>query len=585
MPPGLRLLSWNVNGIRRCIRKCGFGSLRAFLDALPADIVCLQETKVSKPDLDHELGCPEGWTAFYSCSQVRSGNGYSGVATFCRAPWGPPLDAVEGPRVGPELVPRMVELLAAMGTGEGLHRNTPMAELESGLDSEGRVVITDHGAFLLCNVYCPAARHTDSYNNTLDPARARFRYQFLAGLLARLETYLRTGRELIMVGDLNVAPQPLDHCEGAVWEPTHKETFADSPPRRWMEQLLGSPVCEGGLADAFRHFQPTRTAAYTCWRLSNGARLTNYGARVDHVLCSRAMLSAVQFCDIWPAVWGSDHCPVVAWLSPDVRVAVRPGSASLPELCAALLPQCRRRQPTMREAFAASKTVPIGSEGGESPEPPCEAPVPLSDPAPTPPAPSIAMGKRLTTTTAGSQSKKKRSDSSNSKVASKQRGITAFFGTPAISCSNVNPASTADFTSQALGDESLGALIGASMPDQSTTIPSLESGTGLETAASSGSGGLFAAVSSAPPGSPSTLLGSPSNTAVQPPSFLSRKEQEAYLRTAHVAPLCRHREPCVRRVVAKEGANKGRAFWTCCRPQGLPSDPLSRCNHFEWATG
>lgn len=131
----MRILTWNVNGLR-AVASSKRGGLRELLDSTQADIICLQETKLRRPELTAEVALSEGWESFFDFSVHKTG--YSGVATFCKA-WCAPRAAQRG-LVGPSAA--HVAHLAA-------------DEIEA-LDQEGRCIMTDHGAFVLFNVYIPA---------------------------------------------------------------------------------------------------------------------------------------------------------------------------------------------------------------------------------------------------------------------------------------------------------------------------------------------------------------------------------------------------------------------------------------------
>ena len=131
----MRILTWNVNGLR-AVATSKRGGLRELLDSTQADIICLQETKLRRPELTAEVALSEGWESFFDFSVHKTG--YSGVATFCKA-WCAPCAAQRG-LVGPSA--SHVAHLAA-------------DEIEA-LDQEGRCIMTDHGAFVLFNVYIPA---------------------------------------------------------------------------------------------------------------------------------------------------------------------------------------------------------------------------------------------------------------------------------------------------------------------------------------------------------------------------------------------------------------------------------------------
>ncbi|KAJ0405836.1 hypothetical protein ATCC90586_001699 [Pythium insidiosum] len=176
----IRLLTWNVNGLRAILQREKKRGLCEFLEELDADIVCVQETKMTRAELEEELARPRGFDAFYSFCRVRSG--YSGVATFCRSAVVPTVAAEEG-------LTGQWPVDDAIGHLGDIHTAIPAKELAE-LDSEGRCVITDHGAFVLFNVYCPALRSSE---------RLEYKMAFHELLEDRVKALRRAGRRVIVV--------------------------------------------------------------------------------------------------------------------------------------------------------------------------------------------------------------------------------------------------------------------------------------------------------------------------------------------------------------------------------------------------
>ncbi|KAJ1481559.1 Endonuclease/exonuclease/phosphatase [Baffinella frigidus] len=154
-----------------------------------------------------------------------------------------------------------------------------------GLDEEGRVVVTDHGAFILINAYFPAMRVADPFATSreekIDQGRYLFKLRFQHFVAQRIAAAKAQGRKVVLVGDLNVSHQMQDSCD-----PSPPSDHAKYPPRVWLNKLMER--C--GLSDLFRHFHPSRAAAYTCWNQQTGAKLTNYGSRIDYILVDTALL-------------------------------------------------------------------------------------------------------------------------------------------------------------------------------------------------------------------------------------------------------------------------------------------------------
>lgn len=247
----MKLLSWNVNGIRAVIGK-GFGQ---FVAATNPDILCLQETKAREEQvkLPSEL---DGYHAFWNSADKP---GYSGVAVFSKEK---PLEV-------------------SLGLGIDEH------------DREGRVLTLEYPEFILVNVYTPNSQdglRRLPYRQTWDLA---FRLH-LASLAAR--------KPVIFCGDLNVAHNEIDIARPK--ENRLSAGFSDQE-RAGFGELLGA-----GFTDTYRHFYPDQTAAYTWWSFRGGARERNVGWRIDYFGVSTPIIDRVKSVEILPDVLGSDHCPV-----------------------------------------------------------------------------------------------------------------------------------------------------------------------------------------------------------------------------------------------------------------------------------
>ncbi len=247
----MKLLSWNVNGLRAVMGK-GFPE---FVAAEQPDILCLQETKArpEQVELPLELG---GYQSFWNSAEKP---GYSGVAVFTRIK---PLVVTNGMDI-PE------------------H------------DREGRVQTLEFDDFILVNVYTPNAqdglRRLD-YRLVWDAA---FRAH-VSGLSAR--------KPVLFCGDLNVAHQDIDIARPK--ENRFSAGFSDQE-RESFGRLL-----DAGFADTFRHFHPDTAGAYSWWSFRAGARQRNIGWRIDYWGASKPILPRVKAAAILPHITGSDHCPV-----------------------------------------------------------------------------------------------------------------------------------------------------------------------------------------------------------------------------------------------------------------------------------
>ncbi|RKO99062.1 hypothetical protein CXG81DRAFT_15079, partial [Caulochytrium protostelioides] len=312
----MKITTWNVNGVRTVRHYHPWSSTTkhfgAVVEALGADILCLQETKITRRDITAEYGMVPGYHAFYApCRDGRPA--YAGVATFVRQTLAP-IEAEEG----------FSGLLGgpSLGCYGALLDRFETAELLA-LDREGRVLITDHQLFVLFNVYFP---------NDASPERGLYKQRFNVALATRVAAFRAAGREVVVVGDVNVAHRAIDHCDPV--QSCRDRGIADYdalPARQWLTQWLDGtdgdaeaeadagdadaapkPGGHGGLVDVFRHFHPTTRGAYTCWNTLKNARPSNYGTRIDYVLATPGLLGAFADCSVDADVMGSDHCPVSA---------------------------------------------------------------------------------------------------------------------------------------------------------------------------------------------------------------------------------------------------------------------------------
>ncbi|CAN6481350.1 unnamed protein product [Victoria cruziana] len=275
----MKIVTYNVNGLRPRISQ--HGSLRNLLSSLDADIICFQETKLARQELSANLVMAEGYEAFISCTRTSSKGrplGYSGVVTFCRVKSAFSSDEVALPISAEEGFTGLLDqskardknisafLLERLLCEEKFEQITEKDLLR--VDSEGRCVITDHGNFVLFNLYGPQA-------GSDNPERLRFKMIFFMALQKRWEALLGQGKRVIVVGDFNIAPFATDCCDAG-------PDFEDDRLRRWLRSLLRK---EGGpLVDVFHEMHPERKEAYTCWSQRTGAEEFNFGSRIDLIV-------------------------------------------------------------------------------------------------------------------------------------------------------------------------------------------------------------------------------------------------------------------------------------------------------------
>jgi exodeoxyribonuclease III len=246
----MKLVSWNVNGLRACVRK---GFLDYFQE-VDADIFCVQETKLQEGQIDLEL---ENYQQFWNYAEKK---GYSGTAVFSKI--------------------KPISVQYGIGTNF--------------IDTEGRAITLEFEQFFLVNVYTP--------NSQRDLARLPYRLDWED----QLRIYLKELDEIkpvILCGDLNVAHQEID-----LKNP--KSNMGNSgftaEERGKMTELLAS-----GFIDSFRYLYPDRKDAYTWWSYMRKVRERNIGWRIDYFIVSDRLKDAIKDSIIHSDVMGSDHCPVV----------------------------------------------------------------------------------------------------------------------------------------------------------------------------------------------------------------------------------------------------------------------------------
>lgn len=245
----MKLVSWNVNGLRACLTK-GF---QETFDALDADIFCLQETKMQEGQA--EITAP-GYHFYLNSAEKK---GYSGTAVFTK----------EEP------------LNISYGIGMDEH------------DHEGRVITLEFPAFFLVNVYTPNAQ--DGLKRL--SYRMHWEDDFRAYLMR-----LDEKKPVIACGDFNVAHEEIDLKNP---QSNHQNAGFSDEERAKFSELLQS-----GFTDTFRYFYPDAEGAYSWWSYRFNARSRNAGWRIDYFLVSDRFAGAVQDAQILNEVTGSDHCPV-----------------------------------------------------------------------------------------------------------------------------------------------------------------------------------------------------------------------------------------------------------------------------------
>jgi exodeoxyribonuclease-3 len=250
----MRIISYNVNGIRAAIRK-GFVE---WLQTDPADVICLQETKAVKDDVNHQLFTDLGYHNYWFSAGKK---GYSGVAVLTRQK---PDDII-------------------YGNGHGAS------------DDEGRVIQLQFGDTRLINAYFPSG--------TSGEHRQSFKYEWLDEFLKYLNKLKKKHPKMILCGDYNIAHKEID-----IHDPkSNKNTTGFLPEERaWLTKFL-----ESGWIDGFREFHP-EPHRYSWWsQRFPSVRLNNKGWRIDYITVTEPLRSKLKDAEIYPDVKHSDHCPVM----------------------------------------------------------------------------------------------------------------------------------------------------------------------------------------------------------------------------------------------------------------------------------
>lgn len=253
----MKLVSWNVNGIRACVRK-GFMD---YFNEVDADIFCLQETKVQEGQIEMDL---DGYYQYWNYAERK---GYSGTAVFTKKK---PLRVHYG--VGDEET-----------------------------EAEGRIITLEFEKFFLVNVYTPNVKR--------DLSRLDDRLEWEDKMFAYLKE-LDAKKPVIYCGDLNVAHEEIDIRN-------YKSNYGNSgftkEEREKMTRLLSN-----GFIDTLRYFHPDTDGIYTWWSYMPTVRERNIGWRIDYFIVSERLKDALVQSAAHPEVMGSDHCPVMLELVDDM---------------------------------------------------------------------------------------------------------------------------------------------------------------------------------------------------------------------------------------------------------------------------
>ncbi len=249
----MKLISWNVNGIRAIAKKNFFNDL----DRINPDLICLQETKANEEQVAETL---KSFSGHYVYSNSAEKPGYSGTSVISKIP---PLKVTKGINLKEH-------------------------------DKEGRVLCLEFEPYYLVNVYVP--------NSGSELKRLNYRQDWDKAFYNFLKT-LEMSKPVIVCGDFNVAHKEIDLARP-------KENYNKTAGYTQQEIDGMDRFTNGGLVDTFRHFSPDEKSRYSWWSYRAGARSKNIGWRIDYFLVSKSFLPSVNKAFILEELTGSDHCPV-----------------------------------------------------------------------------------------------------------------------------------------------------------------------------------------------------------------------------------------------------------------------------------
>lgn len=257
----LKLISWNVNGLRAVIRK---GTFMPFIRQYQPDILCLQEIKAEQGQTQIDL---EEYEEIWNSAER---SGYSGTAIFTKIK---PMSVTLG-------IPGANHHDHTDGFGNALN--------------EGRVITLEFNNFYLVNIYTP--------NSKQGLERLKFRQKIWDPSFLNYLISLEKIKPAVFCGDLNVAHKEIDLARPK--DNRHNAGFTDE------ERAGVDAIVQAGFVDMFRHFYPDLTGAYTWWSAFRRARERNIGWRIDYFFVSPKLIRCLQSAAIHQSVMGSDHCPI-----------------------------------------------------------------------------------------------------------------------------------------------------------------------------------------------------------------------------------------------------------------------------------
>ncbi|XP_057783995.1 DNA-(apurinic or apyrimidinic site) endonuclease 2-like [Salvia miltiorrhiza] len=603
----MKIVTYNVNGLRPRISQ--FGSLRKLLDSFDADIICFQETKLSRQEFRADLVQAEGYESFISCTRTteKGRTGYSGVATFCRVNSVFSSDEVSLPVSAEEGFTGVLKDFSGSG-----YRNIEYSPLTAEdvsadellkIDGEGRCIITDHEHFVLFNIYGPRAVADDTQ-------RIQFKHDFYNILQKRWESLLDQGRRIFVVGDLNIAPYAIDRCDAG-------PDFEKNEFRTWFRSLLVENG--GGFFDVFREKHPQRREAYTCWSTNSGAEEFNFGSRIDHILGAGPCLHKeenqehslitchVKECDIleqfkrWKPgstprhkeqktrngkMEGSDHAPVYMSLVdiPNIQ------KHNTPSLSTRYCPQVYGCQQTLVSMFARRQSAEDSNLSGGSSSISDDNDVfekcsqlnkrPLHS-CSSASSDFIHQGVLCTSGVCYKESFKEPSSGS-------QTSSTIGHTKSSVVCkkkARKSQSSQAQLSLKSFFQKTVGGCSDSSSfsSDKELTQEDISIGEPNETFTEGSEHDDVKELQAKQCALVHEDMSQPAEKKKNNAALVEWQRIQQLMQTS--IPLCKgHKEPCVSRIVKKPGPTLGQRFYACARAEGPASNPEANCGFFKWAT-
>ncbi|KAG5373310.1 DNA-(apurinic or apyrimidinic site) lyase 2 [Yarrowia sp. C11] len=566
----MRFVTFNICGINNVLSYHPWNEARSFehmFSVLEADVICLQETKLQPHLLKREHAIVPGYDSYWSFSNTKKG--YSGVVVYVKhgISVARAEEGLTGQLVSPDSKKGLTyqQLYERQVARDGASKNCIGAYPEGDpqrllqVDSEGRSILLDLGFCVLFGLYCPSTA-------TEGEERDAYRDDYFALLEERVNLLLEAGREVVVMGDLNVARELYDSAEGM--QALHKarqitlpsledkqqgrfvEVFEKLNPEQcksWRDAKVGRRVFHrlvpALLQDSCRDKHPNRPDMYTCWNVMMNYRPGNFGSRIDYVLASKGL--RVESADILPHLEGSDHCPVYAEVrGPD---ACQDGNTS------------DRHVEETHDHVQAPKTRPKLFHRTNKQFVQTASVVSMFR-AQTPPTKGVSKPKTQPKNT-----------------AKKQAAISAFFQKP-------EPA------------------VSAYMSDASAASPKIDStnvsNQGCDADSQVKEEGEDRGTADAKLDLPEPAEWQDIAERVEEAEKVA--SQWSKIMTKKPAPVCGHNLPAVLRTTRKKGPNQGKHFWVCGQNHSLqlagdsstPSeDPAkggkepsttTRCNFFQW---